>query len=88
MVLEVSRDCIQFGVKSSDFMGHLILSRTEFQQPSRFQKVTTPKLLIISRCANNHWKDEKLLYIFSVELQVRFLLQRHQNLNFVNDAQS
>jgi hypothetical protein len=88
MVLEVPGDCIRFGVKSSDFAGHLVLSRTKFQQPSRLQKVTTPKPLIVSRCVSNHWKYEKLLYIFSVEIQVRFWLQGHQNLNFVNDVQS
>jgi hypothetical protein len=63
------------------------MTRTEFQQPGQLQKDVTPKPLIVSRCANNRWKDEKPLYIFSVELQVRCWLKGHQNLKFVNVVQ-
>jgi hypothetical protein len=68
LVLDDAGDCIRFGVKCPDFAGYPILSRTEFQQPSQHQKAITPKPLIVSRCANNRWKDEKLPYISSVEL--------------------
>jgi hypothetical protein len=40
-------------VKSSDFAGYPILSRTEFQQLGRLRKVITPKPLIVSRCEKN-----------------------------------
>jgi hypothetical protein len=36
------------------------LIRIEFQQPGQLQKVITPKPLVVLRCANNRWKDEKL----------------------------
>jgi hypothetical protein len=86
-VLDDARDCIRFGVKSPDFVGYPILSRTEFQQPGQHQKAITPKLLIVSRCANKRWKDEKLPYISSVELQVKFWLQGYRNLKIVNSVQ-
>jgi hypothetical protein len=72
LILEVSWDCIQSGVKSSDFMGYLILSRTDFQQPGQFQKAVTPKPPIISRCESNRWKDEKVFYNYCIGLLVRF----------------
>jgi hypothetical protein len=41
------------GVKSTDFPGHSVLSRTEFQQPDQLQKFITPKPFIVSRRENN-----------------------------------
>jgi hypothetical protein len=87
LVLDVPRDCIRFGLKSPDFAGYPILSRTEFQQPSQYQKAITPKPLIVSRFPNNRWKDKKLPYISSVELQVRLWMQGYQNLKIVNAVQ-
>jgi hypothetical protein len=37
-ILKISWDDIQSGVKSTDFPGRSILSRTEFQQPVNFKK--------------------------------------------------
>jgi hypothetical protein len=68
-------DCTWTRLKSLKFSDHSNLISPESQQPSQLQKVITPKLLIISGCANNRWKDEKILYIFSVELRVRFRLK-------------
>jgi hypothetical protein len=53
-------------VKSSDFTRYPILSRTEFQQLGRFQKVITPKPLIIPWHENNHQKAQKVLHDFSI----------------------
>jgi hypothetical protein len=38
----------------------------------QLSEVITPQLLIVSRYVNNCWKSEKPLYIFYVELHVRF----------------
>jgi hypothetical protein len=48
------------------------LFRTEFQQPEQLQKAITLKPLIVLRCANNSWKEERHFYNFSSDLQVRF----------------
>jgi hypothetical protein len=71
-----------------------ISKNTQICQPRNFsslvdvQNIITPKPIIVLRCANNCWKDEKLLYILYVELQVRLWLQWHQNLIFVIAVQS
>jgi hypothetical protein len=71
LVLKVPRYYIRFGVKSTYFAGYPILFRTEFQHPCWLQKVITSKPFIIPRCANNHWKERKILYNYRIGLLVR-----------------
>jgi hypothetical protein len=46
-----------------------------FSSPTNFQK-TTSKPLIVSRHANNHWKEEKVFYNPCVGIMVRFPLEQ------------
>jgi hypothetical protein len=70
--VEGSWDYIRIGVKHSDISGCAILSRKEFQQPGKIWKVITPKPFTVSRYVNNSWKEKNHIYIFSMELKVRF----------------
>jgi hypothetical protein len=59
-------------VKTSNYPSHSILSKIEFQPLGQLPKPITLKPLILSRCVNNCWKEERHLYNFFIELQVRF----------------
>jgi hypothetical protein len=58
--------------EKSDFVGYPILSRTEFQQLDRLQKVITPKPFIVSGHAINHRKDKKVFYNSCNYIMFRF----------------
>jgi hypothetical protein len=62
LVLEVFRDFSWTGLKSLKFSDYSILLRAELQQSGRLQNCITPKPFIVSRRANNHWKDRKVFY--------------------------
>jgi hypothetical protein len=49
-----------------------------FGSLGQLTKLITPRLLIISGRANNHWKDGKVIYIFGIQHMVRFLSQQFQ----------
>jgi hypothetical protein len=68
LVLEVFLDCAWTRLKGLKFSDPSNLISPEFQKPGQLQKVVNPKPLIVSRCANNRWKDGKTIYIFSVEI--------------------
>jgi hypothetical protein len=87
LLLRVFWDSTWTRLKTLKFLDCSNLICPKIQQPNQLQKVVTPKLLIVSRCANNCWKGEKLFYMFSAELQVRFWLKGHQSLKFVNAVQ-
>jgi hypothetical protein len=74
LVLEVFSDYTWTRLKNLKFSDYSNLTSPEIQQSSRLQNYITHKLFIVSRCANNHWKDEKHIYKFSVEIQVRLWL--------------
>jgi hypothetical protein len=84
LVLEVSCDCIQFGVKSSDFTEYSILSITEFQQLSQLPKHITPKPMIIWERVNSHRKSENVIWNTIIESFLRFHFFRVKSSYFLD----
>jgi hypothetical protein len=65
-------------VKNTVFPGGFNLSAQTYNSLVDVQKCITPKLLTISGCACNHWKDEKVLYNYCIGFMVRFSSERFQ----------
>jgi hypothetical protein len=74
-------------VKNAVFPGGSSLSARTYSSLTDVQKFITLRPFILLGSVNNRWKDEKLLYTVSVEIQVILWLHGHQNLKFVNVAQ-
>jgi hypothetical protein len=77
-LLRFFRDGAGFWVKSRGFSDCSNLISPEFEQSSWLQNCITPKPWILSRHANNRWKDQKVLYRSCICLQVRFPLEQSQ----------
>jgi hypothetical protein len=57
-------------VKTSGFSDCSNLSVQVYNRMIDIQKFITLRPFIVLGSVNNRWKDEKLLYIFSVQVQV------------------
>jgi hypothetical protein len=66
-------------VQNAVFPGGCNLSAQPYSSLVNVQKFITPKPFIVSRRANNHWKEERDFYNYCIGLLVRFQTFQHQN---------
>jgi hypothetical protein len=82
LILEVFWDGTWTGLKSLQFSDRSNLISLGFQQSSQLQNGITPKSFIVSMCANNRWKAEKVFYKFGIQILTRFQTQQSQSQKF------
>jgi hypothetical protein len=58
------------------------VQKCSFQQPCHGLKIVTSKPLTICGHVNDHWKPEKVLFDFGIQLMVRFPLGQYQFCDF------
>jgi hypothetical protein len=78
LVLDVFWYCTWIRLESLKLSYYSNLLRGEFQQSGRLQNCITPKPFIVSRHANNRWKDRKVLYNSYIWIQVIFPSEQSQ----------
>jgi hypothetical protein len=79
LVLQVFRDGDASVVKNIVFLGGSSLSAQTYSSSVDVQKFATLRLFIVSKRANNRWKEERVFYNYCIRIPIRFQVCQYQN---------